>query len=146
MLRPFSFEKTDMSDQGNRNWRIFDENSKTITYGSGELSIALPTGTPTITQAFFTLYGPLVFFMMEIDLDIGDGWVLGTSTIAMPFGAVYTGASKFAAVVPQFQIYTDLGVAITTAYMRIGNTLGFSGTYTSGVAQNVYIQGWYYRN
>lgn len=150
MLRPFSFEKTDTSDQGNRNWRIFDENSKTIVYGNRELLFTSPTGDPDISQAFFTLYGPIVYFMMEIVLYDGEGWVAGTTTINMPFGSVYTGISKTTAMVPLFQVYDTTATILSQAYIRLGNTLNFNTTYTAVLAplitKKVYIQGWYYRN
>lgn len=150
MLRPFSFEKTGTEDQGQRNWRVFDENSKTITYGSGELSITSPVGTPTISQAFFTLYGPLVFVGMHLILDNGDGWTAGTSTILMPFGAVYTGVSKTPAVVPLLTAHNNSGVLRSYCYIGLGNTLSFATNYTSAVVapqtEKVYIQGWYFRN
>lgn len=147
MLRPFALLNTEPKTPEGRNWRTFDENSKTITYGSGELTITSPVNSPLVEEAFFTLYGPLVFFMMRIDLAVNDGWSAG-SKIVLPFGAVYTGASKTPAMRPLFQVYSSGGVPITTAYINLGSDMVFVGAYTNlGVlSENVFVQGWYYRN
>jgi hypothetical protein len=148
MLRPFSFENTDTSSPETRNWRILDEATKTIV--RTDLTFLSPVGTPTVTAGYFVLYGPLVFFTLTCDVPDGSGWNVSTS-IALPYSILVTNT-------PSIPVYANFEVFVGTSNVFINyagipfpafpNRLYFAAAYTntSGVAEAVTIQGWYFRN
>lgn len=146
MLRVFGFENTGAEESGDRNWRIFDENSQTIRRA---LSMTLPvTGSPAI-DAYFTLYGPIVFFAMRWVFLQGNGWQ-NNSIIAMPFDALYAGTSKSNYFMDTFEIWSSSSGFIQHAELQFGNQLILGPAYNSPVVspstERITIKGWYYRN
>jgi hypothetical protein len=146
-LKPFSFENTTAKTPEERNWRVFSENSKTLIYPT--LTITSGVNSPDVTKALFTLYGPIVFYQIQLQLNNTDGWTTGTY-ISVPIPAFTpAGGAGFGPYNHLGQVYIpETGVVLTTATFSINPTrLYFTAAYTNstGSSHNVNIQGWYYR-
>ena len=147
-LRPFSFLNTGAEEPEGRNWRTFDEASKTIV--RTDLVFTNGVATPTIDSGTFTLYGPIVFYSLKVTLNNGDGWNNTTTYINMPFPEVRTSGGAFlassagAAVDQATGIYWD-----TTIFRTAANPtrLQFGNGYVNatGANQTFFLSGWYYR-
>jgi hypothetical protein len=146
MLRVFGFENIGAEQPGDRNWRILDENSKTI---QRQLVWTDPTyGSPAI-DSYFTLYGPIVFFAMRWFFIQGSQWSTGCY-IEMPFDPIYAGTTKGNYFVDMFPIYSTSSGEIQNAQLNLGNRLYLGPAYVSPVIspsrETLTIKGWYYRN
>jgi hypothetical protein len=146
-LKPFSFLNPEGADPNAKNWRSFDEASKTIV--KTNMAITSGTATPTVDAGYFTLYGPIVFYTIKITLNNNDGWTT-SSYIQMPFHPLLASSTFQAA--HHGEVFIGLtGVVLSSAIFTTTanpDRLGFGTAYTntSGSDQLVYIQGWYFRN
>lgn len=146
MLRPFSFLNTGSVTASDKNWRTFDQASKTLV--RSDLSITNPVVTPVVDYGYFTLYGPIVFYTIHITLNNGDGWGT-TSYIDVPYTPLLL--TNFQA--PHLgQAFVGItGTVRSTVVFKTTATpqrLGFVTAYTNatGADELISVQGWYYRN
>jgi hypothetical protein len=131
-------------DINTKNWKVLADGTRSFI--KSDLSIDNPVGTPTVGQAAFVFLGPIVYLTIEITLDTNDGWG-GASQIRLPVEHLNVNSTNY--LQPIFQVYVPTtGAMITTAYMGTSFYLQFTGdyTYTGAGAQQVRIQGWFYRN
>jgi len=147
MFQPFSFILTDPSTPEGRNWRTFDESSKSLV--ATNLVFSNPVGLTTCPKGVFTLYGPIVFYSIQISVPNGDGWTV-SSYIDLPFSAlIHNGVfvaphigSCFFNANEAYQTYAYLSSTANP------NRLNLAGGYTNatGVTQTPTITGWYFRD
>lgn len=144
-LKKWNPETPDNETPEARNWHLFTENSKTIV--RTDLSIQSPVGTPTINAAYFTLYGPLVFYTMDLTLNNNDGWTT-SSFVYMPFTPTSDAGAAIRIYKTGQVLVSNTGAIITSTYFLTLNWMFFAGAYTNttGADQLVTIQGWYHRN
>lgn len=142
MLKVFGLENAGNASPSDRNWQLFDLNSKTTV--KTDLVFTNPVSTPTIDKSVFVLYGPIVLFNIMISLDTGDGWD-ATTYIKMPFQALNVAtALEFEG---NFIVSNPAtGGIYTEAYMGTNENLMFAGPYTAPSSKQARIQGWYFRN
>ena len=148
MLRSWTVENTQAIEPTDRNWRIFDTNSKTIV--RTDLVFTSPTSDPVIDAGYFTLYGPLVFYVLKVTLDTNDGWT-SNSYINMPYpvlndnGVILANHTGLATMSGGTGLSLDICSFKTPANPT---RLGFASNYTNPTGANLElsIQGWYYRN
>lgn len=147
MFRPFSFEKTKAQEPSDRNWRVFDEASKSIV--RTDLVLSNPSGASVVTRGTFTLYGPIVFYSLSLSVPNGDGWLV-SSYITMPFSPLIENG-VFLAPHYGFMFIGELEATIGYAYfsdpanpLRLNLAAGY--TNSTGATTTPTIQGWYYRN
>lgn len=146
MLRPFSLLNTDPQTPEGRNWRTFDEASKTIV--KSDLTFSNPVGGTSVSTGTFTLYGPIVFYVIDIEVPNGDGWTT-TAYIDLPYSQLSANSTFpaphigmiFNNAAESFKGWAYIsGVANTN---RLNLAVGY--TNTSGATEHLQIQGWYYR-
>lgn len=147
MLRPFSFLNTDPSTDEGRNWRTLDEATKTIV--RTDLVLSNPVGSAVVTRGTFTLYGPIVFYTIDLSVPNGDGWLV-SSYITMPYSPLINNGAFLAPHIALMFVNT-LEATIGYAYMsdpanplRLNLAAGY--TNATGSTTTPSIQGWYYRN
>lgn len=146
MITPFSFLNTDATTPEGKNWRTFDQASKTLT--KTDLVFSNPVGATSVVRGVFTQYGPIIFYSIVISVPNGDGWTV-TAYIDLPFSADVQN-SQFTA--PHIgSIFTAVPEAfIGFAYISgvaNPNRLNLSAGYTnaSGSTEYATITGWFYR-
>lgn len=147
MLRPFAFLNTDPQTPLGKNWRVFDEASKTSV--RSDLTVVNPVSDPVVNFGYFTLYGPIVFYVIKMTLDSNDGWTT-SSYIKLPQEELVANATRQANHLGQAYV-ANTGAAITETVMidpTNPSRLGFAGNYTNttGADLVVFLQGWYFRN
>jgi hypothetical protein len=147
MLKPFSFEKLGTETPVERNFRVFDEASKTIV--RTDLVFTNPLTEVTVTRGIFTLYGPIVFYNIMLSVPNGDGWTV-TGYIDLPYSALIDN-SVFLAPHNGVVFNNTQEALMGTAYLSSTanpNRLNFSFGYTNatGATATPTIQGWYFRN
>lgn len=145
-LKPFSFLNTEPTTPEGKNWRTFDEASKTIV--KTNLTIVNPVSTPAVETGYFTMYGPIIFYTISIVLNNGDGW--GTNSyISVPFVPLQS-TNFLAPHLGQGFVGITGTVRSTVVFKDTSNPsrLGFVTAYTNatGSDERISIQGWYYRN
>jgi hypothetical protein len=149
MLRPFSFINTEPTSVEGRNWRTFDEASKTLV--KTDLVVTNASGSVTCPNAYFTLYGPIVFYDLSLAVANGDGWTVSTY-ITMPYEPLFNAtASRFAAGHVGSAFIDTAKAFLSFAYFSdVANIrrLSFGSGYTNSTGATSYpsVQGWYYRN
>ena len=146
-LMPFAFNPTTPATPEGRNWRVFDDASKTIV--KTDLTMTTAVSDPVVVGGYFTLYGPIVFYNVRVTLDTNDGWGAGTSYITMPFSALnYNGLNL--AQSAMFAMGASGTIVRSVVYLANANPnrLYFTTAYTNGTGadEEVFISGWYFRN
>jgi len=147
MLKPFAFNSTSPDTPDGRNWRIFDEASKTLV--KNDLVFTNPSGDVTVTRGVFTLYGPIVFYSITLSVANTAGWTT-TAYIDLPYAAANDGTVFVAPHIGTCFINTA-EAWVSYCYLSTianPNRLNFSSGYTnsSGSTSTPTITGWYYRN
>lgn len=147
MLKPFAFNSTAADSPEGRNWRVFDEASKTIV--RTDLVFVNPISAVAVTRGVFTLYGPIVFYSITLSVPNTDGWTT-TGYIDLPYSAVNDGTSFTAPHIGTCFNNPVEGIMGSCYISGVANPnrLNFSFGYTnsSGVTTTPTITGWYYRN
>lgn len=148
MPSPFAFNSTDPSTPEGRNWRVLDESTKFKV--RSDLVFTGGTGTPTVDMGYFTMYGPLIFYIIKVTLNNNEGWAAVTSYIQVPFSEFIVGTTTQQCTHTGEAYVGGSGAAITRTILLTADTtkLSFLGTYTNttGADQVVFLQGWYIRD
>lgn len=147
MLRPFSFQNTLPTTPEGQNWRTFDEATKTLV--KTDLVLTNPSGSTTVTRGTFTLYGPIVFYTIDLSVPNGDGWLV-SSYITMPYSALVNNGVLLA---PHIALMYNATLEATIGYAYMSDAanptrLNLAAGYTNatGATTTPSIQGWYFRN
>jgi hypothetical protein len=149
-LQPLNLLNPIDEEQQAKNWRQMDAGTKTIVKTDLTLTLGL-VGTPTIGTGYFTLYGPIVFYEIQILLNDGDGWTT-SSIVSMPYSVLTNPATGLPLLKGQGIAFNStvggLGATITQLSHTVVGYLSFGGAFTNttGADMNVTLQGWYYRN
>lgn len=147
MLQPFAFEPTPRQESEQRNWKVLDEASKTFV--RNDLVMSSPVSDPVISAGYFTLYGPIVFYNIQVTLDTNDGWTGSTSYITMPFSQLtHNGANLAQHTGQAVGAYGTVLRSVVWFSNAAPTRLFFTTSYTNGTGatEEVFISGWYYRN
>lgn len=147
-LQSFRFQNTETTTPGDRNWRLFDDNSKTIVYTP---TLSNPVGTVTVKPSFFVLYGPIVFFSITMIVAASGGWN-ANSTLTLPFNLLQPvgGVPRATSTAPV--VIGPSGTLLAWAEVATGvapSVLNLNTAHTNPSAvltETVNINGWYIRD